>query len=276
MNLQLIRSSVVNHDSTHRTVFVTRNFNKKHKMPRKHKKSNRVQPQFVEIGPFEMKAGKYYVGDLCNALLDNERKELVDKTGAFTLSNGRTGVTFNLPHGDGIYPDKNGRNFYIDSGTVGITLAEGLKEKESVTDNTFEFQKKFFCMAADTYAPQKGHVEVIYFGEHICINSEDQISGIAQLLLESGQVPPKYNFPCSGIDYIRPLASFKNLATCKMELRKALNFNNTQLTSSVDNNVKNDTYDADVYAASKGGIAIAKFSETWKQDGVCACDLCKE
>ena len=223
-----------------------------------------------------MKAGKYYVGDLCNALIDNEREELMDKTGAFTLRDGRSGVTFNLPHGDGIYPDRHGRNYYIDSGTVGITLAEGLKEKESVTDNTFDFNDTFFCVAADYLDREKGHIAVILFGDHICIKSEDQIGGVAQLLLESGKVPPMYNFPCSGIDYIRPFASFKHLATCKMELRKALNFNNMQLTSSIDNKVKNDTYDADVYATSKGGIAIAKSSETWKQDGVCACDLCKE
>ena len=190
-------------------------------------------PDVVEIGPFEMKAGKYYVGDLCNALVDNEREELGEKTGEFTLSNGRTGVTFKLPHGDGIYPDENGRNYYIDSGTMGITLAEGLKEKESVSDNTFDFQDVFFCMGGDAYHPEKGPMALIYFGDDICINSEDQISEIAQLFLESGKVPPKYNFPCSGIDYIRPLASFKHLAICNMKQRKALDSKNTQLTCSV-------------------------------------------
>jgi hypothetical protein len=208
--------------------------------------------------------------------MDNEREELGEKTGEFTLSNGRTGVTFKLPHGDGIYPDKNGRNHYIDSGTIGITLAEGLKEKESVSDNTFDHQDVFFCMGGDGIHNDKGPLTLIYFGDDIIISSENQIAGIAQICWDSEKTPPKYNFPCSGIDYIRPLASFKHLAICNMEQRKALNFNNMRLTTSVSNKVKNDTYDADVYAKSKGGMAIAKLTETWKRDRVCACAFCKE
>ena len=86
----------------------------------------------------------------------------------------------------------------------------------------------------------------------------------------------KYGDPGLQIDHIRCLASFKDTIHCIVQQLKALNFNNLQLLPATENNSKNDTYDADAYAESEAGMAIADLEEQWKMDGVCGCELCKE
>ena len=131
-NLQLIRSR------TQRKVVVTRKLQQKHKMPRKNKNSNPTHP-WKQIGPIEMKAGKYYVGDPCYVLGDKAHKELCKMCfptgnttgieGKSVLSDGRIVVSFNCPHGDGVYGDQSGMSYMVDSGWLGITLLEGLEEQ---------------------------------------------------------------------------------------------------------------------------------------------------
>jgi hypothetical protein len=100
----------------------------------------------ITIGPFAMKAGKYYVGDLTYVLdtavwtellllIDNPEHKYGDSTigqGQFTLSNGRIVVIYDLPS-NGFrrreYEDMTGRVYYNDSGTFGMTLAKGLEEE---------------------------------------------------------------------------------------------------------------------------------------------------
>jgi hypothetical protein len=100
----------------------------------------------ITIGPFAMKAGKYYVGDLTYVLdtavwtellllIDNPEHKYGDSTigqGQFTLSNGRVVVIYDLPC-NGVrrreYNDMTGRVYYNDSGTFGMTLAKGLEEE---------------------------------------------------------------------------------------------------------------------------------------------------
>jgi hypothetical protein len=225
-------------------------------------------PGVVEIGPFCMHKGRYYVGDLCNVLTDNEREELSDTIGKFTLADGREVVIFKLPYGDGIYPDFKGRNHLVDSGTIGLTLAVGLKETGTVSGHIVDYKDIFHCMSANLDHPEKGMVAFILFGDEVDINTDDQLGGVSQLAQESGK-RVTFNVPGIEIDYIRPLASFKDITSCTVdtvtvELRKALNFNNTRLLPAVQNSLKGGTYDAEAYAQSKAGLAIAKLEETWK------------
>jgi hypothetical protein len=140
-------------------------------------------PGVVEIGPFTMKEGQYYVGDLFNVLTEKEREEVSDKIGQFTLKSGRVVVNFNLPYGDGLYPDSNGRHHFIDSGTIGLTLSAGLIGLEA--GHTVDYKDKFACMSAEMDHPSKGLVAFIYFGEDVDINTEDQLGGVAQLVEQS-------------------------------------------------------------------------------------------
>ncbi len=45
------------------------------------------------------------------------------------LKNGRVLSIFTFPNGDGVYPDEDGRMYAVDSGTIGITLVDGLQEE---------------------------------------------------------------------------------------------------------------------------------------------------
>ncbi|KAJ1486808.1 hypothetical protein T484DRAFT_2296051 [Baffinella frigidus] len=100
----------------------------------------------ITIGPFAMKAGKYYVGDLTyvldtaawtelHILLDNKEHKYGTcemGQGRFTLSNGRIVVIYDLPcngYRRREYEDMTGRVYYNTSGTFGMTLAKGLEEE---------------------------------------------------------------------------------------------------------------------------------------------------
>ncbi|KAJ1482422.1 hypothetical protein T484DRAFT_1747636 [Baffinella frigidus] len=79
------------------------------------------------------------------------------------------------------------------------------------------------------------------------------------------------------IDHIRPMASFKNLATCHLEVLECMDFNNLQLLPGPENKRKGDRFNAKdkaAYAVSKGGMAIAERREDRIAAGVCKCKLC--
>jgi hypothetical protein len=76
-----------------------------------------------------MKAGEYYVGDLCY-VMHAEWKEVCDllfegrddggcNEGVFNLKDGRTFAIYNTAYGDGYYPDNVGREYMVDSGSIG-------------------------------------------------------------------------------------------------------------------------------------------------------------
>jgi hypothetical protein len=214
-----------------------------------------------EMGPYFMDKGRYYVGDLSGVLTNDEVKEFSGKIGQFTLTGGREIVNFKLPYGDGIYPDSKGRNHIVDSGTVGITLAEGLKK--TMYGHIFDHDEKFACASIYRVHPDKDIVGFISIGDEVGIYTENQLGGITALFKESGSGGRiKFNTPGVEIDYIRPLASFKDIHSWTMdavteEMHSALNFNNLQLRQAVDNNLKGITYDAEAYAQSKEGLAAA-------------------
>jgi hypothetical protein len=77
------------------------------------------------------------------------------------------------------------------------------------------------------------------------------------------------------IDHIRPLASFNLL--CRLDLLKVCNWNNLQLLTAEENGRKSDRFtpaDAEAYALSVGGKAIAELEKGWRLAGVCGCEMC--
>lgn len=85
-----------------------------------------------------MKAGTYFVGDLCYVMHD-EWTEVCDllfanrddhgcNEGEFTLKDGRRFVCFNTAYGDGIYGSNNGTSHSVDSGSIGCIRIEDIRD----------------------------------------------------------------------------------------------------------------------------------------------------
>jgi hypothetical protein len=80
-----------------------------------------------------MKAGTYYVGDLCY-VLHGEWDEVCQLTitgnraigGEFNLSDGRRFAMYNTMYGDGTYHDKFGGEYWVDSGSIGCVLLDDI------------------------------------------------------------------------------------------------------------------------------------------------------
>jgi hypothetical protein len=58
------------------------------------------------------------VGDVCNLVIQDHRC----LEGKFTLPDGRDFVMFNTLYGDGSYNDNEGREYGVDSGSIGCML----------------------------------------------------------------------------------------------------------------------------------------------------------
>ena len=76
-----------------------------------------------------MKAGTYYVGDLCYVLHD-EWDEVCELTiqgnkfvdGEFNLKDGRRFALYSTAYGDGTYLDQAGNEYGVDAGSIGCIL----------------------------------------------------------------------------------------------------------------------------------------------------------
>ena len=97
-----------------------------------------------------MKAGRYYIGDLCYILDDKDWSEVCDLTfpfnqnkhkdvasvelgGRFTLKNGKIISLYGTEHGDGTYQIKNMKDnnigkLHVDSGTLGCVMIKDKSE----------------------------------------------------------------------------------------------------------------------------------------------------
>ena len=82
-----------------------------------------------------MPLGKYYIGDLCYVMSDEEWEQVCKITidgfkcieGEFNLPDGRRFAMYNTAYGDGLYKDGNGREYSVDSGTIGCILLDDIK-----------------------------------------------------------------------------------------------------------------------------------------------------
>ena len=102
-----------------------------------------------------MPKGKYWVGDLCYVmhpqweevcgLLFADRKDHGCNEGVFKLANGVEFAIFNTAYGDGTYLDREGRDYPVDSGSIGCIRVEDVTDPESWLEgmNIVEFEADF-------------------------------------------------------------------------------------------------------------------------------------
>lgn len=119
-----------------------------------------------------MKAGQYYIGDLCYVLTDDELwLEICEITidrddcleGEFTTSRGIKFAMYNTEYGDGVYKDRQGNFYGVDSGTIGCVAVEHMQDRpDEAVLATFD---KDFETGKDG--------GVIWFGDKIRIDTSD-------------------------------------------------------------------------------------------------------
>ena len=100
-----------------------------------------------------MKAGKYYVGDLCYVLHDrwDEFCELTINghrvlDGEFNLADGTRFATYTTMYGDGCYQDEQGNEYGVDAGLIGCIRVEDIAPAELTNlecGRVVEFAKDF-------------------------------------------------------------------------------------------------------------------------------------
>ena len=107
-----------------------------------------------------MKAGTYYVGDLCYVLHDewDEVCELIIKDnicldGEFTLKDGRRFAIYSTAYGDGTYLDQSGNEYGVDAGSIGCILLSDINlESEGnflTGGNVVPFESDFYTDEED-------------------------------------------------------------------------------------------------------------------------------
>jgi len=92
-----------------------------------------------------MSAGKYYIGDLCYVMTDDEWLEFCDITirgtqvidGEFQLKDGRRFATYGTAYGDGVYYDEYGHAYPVDAGLIGCIKVEDISAEKQ--DNFLDF-----------------------------------------------------------------------------------------------------------------------------------------
>ena len=105
-----------------------------------------------------MKAGKYYVGDLCYVLGDRW-DEVCDLTivdhkcleGEFELKDGTKFAIYGTAWGDGVYSDQFGNAYPVDSGSIGCVLVSSITpgELDKMGGNLLDFDHDFETSSAD-------------------------------------------------------------------------------------------------------------------------------
>ena len=92
-----------------------------------------------------MPAGKYYIGDLCYVMTDDEWTEFCSITidgqrvldGEFQLKDGRRFATYGTQYGDGVYYDQYGHAYPVDAGLIGCFKIEDISPEKQ--DNFLDF-----------------------------------------------------------------------------------------------------------------------------------------
>ena len=105
-----------------------------------------------------MKAGKYYIGDLCY-VMHPEWDEFCSLTinghnvldGEFNLKDGTRFATFTTKWGDGTYRDEQGREYGVDAGLIGCIRVDDIAPSElaNIKDgHVVEFVQDFSTFSA--------------------------------------------------------------------------------------------------------------------------------
>jgi hypothetical protein len=107
-----------------------------------------------------MKAGTYYVGDLCYVLHDEwdevcsliiEGNRCID--GEFNLKDGTRFAIYGTAYGDGNYFDQNGKSYDVDAGSIGCVLLDDIdlsnQENFLAGGNIHTFDTSFYTGTMD-------------------------------------------------------------------------------------------------------------------------------
>ena len=122
--------------------------------------------------PIELPAGVYQIGDLCY-LQDEYLWEQILETPEGKLGklgDGRLFVYLPTAHGDGVYTDNYGGEWYVDSGTIGILQAFGNETEDviafpSPTGRSVEFREPFIVYEKDG---------ILHFGDFYIASDYDE------------------------------------------------------------------------------------------------------
>ena len=130
-----------------------------------------------------MPAGKYYVGDLCYVMNDEEWKEFCSITidgqkvidGEFQFKDGRRFATYCTAFGDGVYHDQYGHSYSVDAGLIGCILIDDIhieKYEKSLLDlgSIMEFDNSFVTSGG---RGDEGWEGLIQFG-HVMIETNPE------------------------------------------------------------------------------------------------------
>jgi hypothetical protein len=134
-----------------------------------------------------MKSGKYYVGDLCYVMTDDEWSEFCDLTikgndclnGEFTFADGRKFATYGTKYGDGLYPASNGKMLSVDAGLIGCFAVgdiraekyDDIEELGMIVDFESDFctsVKDGVIRFGDITVDTDGETEEFYFEDEEC------------------------------------------------------------------------------------------------------------
>lgn len=104
-----------------------------------------------------LKAGTYWIGDLCYVMHEvwDEVCERVIQgdavlEGKFGLADGREFVMFNTMYGDGVYNDHNLNDYPVDSGNIGAILLDSIAntpDNDKSLGHVYTFETDFTCDA---------------------------------------------------------------------------------------------------------------------------------
>jgi hypothetical protein len=114
----------------------------------------------------KLKAGKYWVGDLCYILPSEGWDAVCSRLGdgpkpvggEFTLGK-HEGAIFPTAYGDGVYYDQVGREFGVDSGTLGIFPAGVYESQFSSGGSVIDFSEDFEVSCVDGEM-RFGHIRI--------------------------------------------------------------------------------------------------------------------
>lgn len=106
-----------------------------------------------------MKAGRYYVGDLCYVLQDewDEVCSLIIQdgrvlNGEFNLKDGRRFAIYSTAYGDGTYYDRDGHRYFVDAGSIGcirMDMIDTSNERNDVDGGNVIMFKEDFNTSSD-------------------------------------------------------------------------------------------------------------------------------
>lgn len=127
-----------------------------------------------------MPAGKYYIGDLCYVMTNDEWKEFCNLTisgnkiidGEFNLKDGRRFASYSTAYGDGVYNDQYGYSYSVDAGLIGCILLKDISPDKDVNlldlGSIVEFESSFVTSGG---RGEKDWCGVIQFG-HVMIETD--------------------------------------------------------------------------------------------------------